>query len=143
MMFAEAATVWIAFIAFLGLIAVPLVNGHIARNQKREDWKREDEVRKTLAANTASVVALGEQTNTQLVTLQQGNDRIHALVNSTLTEAMEATVAAYIIALEALHSVPDPSPVQVARIEELVEKIANAQLALRDRAQAQSIADQV
>jgi hypothetical protein len=65
---------------------------------KRQDWKRQDDVAKRVAEAAVLLVESGKTTNTKL-------DEIHTLVNSNMTESMQAELAATVRELATLQEV--------------------------------------
>jgi hypothetical protein len=117
-------------VGMAGPFAVAHLTGKQRLAEKREDWRRQDEVAaRLLAANAKTDVKL---------------DTIHTLVNSNLTAAMQSelnALTALVVNLRAASGEGDPVK-DKAEIAHLEERIVELTAQLADRHQAQDIVEQ-
>lgn len=158
----------VVVVALFGLLATasPFIYGAVTNRQrrleKREDWDRQDlvaaraeaaqtalvrqaeEASRLLRENNVIVAESAVDTAHHLQELGDGQKVIHGLVNSNLTAAMQATLLATEMMVEALRqtSGPDTDGVMASKIaagEAQIHKLKND---LRDRFEQQTASDQ-
>lgn len=153
--------IWIALIVAIPTAvaaATPLTVGYLTarahRQDRREDWVRQDQVAARLEARqeaaarkTAEVARLLVQTDKRAAVTAEAIDgklnQIHELVNSTLTGAIEAQLLAteqQVILMRRLTEV-DPKEGDRDRIAEIELRVAELRTRLADRATQTVIAD--
>jgi hypothetical protein len=161
----------VAFLALCGTIATPLLTSHFSAKQAADkqaaDYARQDLVadRVTEAAEKVAEVAeqaketarlLEERDATAAVVAKENADlvtgkldRIHILVNSTLTGAIEAELGAHEQTLVALAELQrrdtadgrKSTPDQASALALVREKIAELRATVADRAEQTKVAD--
>ena len=143
-------TVFIALIAAAAAVIAPAILAYITgrqrRNEKREDYARQDQVadRVSDAAKQAREAArllvasnaLAADTAAASAAVTNGKlDQIHTLVNSTLTAAIEAQLDATVEQLAMMRRAlaGDTTPPSRESMAALEAKIAETRLSLTDR----------
>lgn len=124
-----ASTVLVALIVGAAPLGVVIVQGRQHRRDKREDWRRQDEV-------AARLVDSSETTNTKL-------EVIHTLVNSDRTKSINGELAATVRDLASLSELialritmgQQPSPEALAEVEAAEERVVELEAELEDRRQ--------
>jgi len=140
-----------AIVAFAGIIGpafLAWVNGNQRRAEKLEDYRREDEVAAKAAEQgkliVASVVANTAEIASNSITTNGKLDVIHTLVNSNMTQAMQAELDATIAQLVLMREVIDmkkasgvvPSEDTVSAISIIEKRIAELTVQLQERSSA-------
>jgi hypothetical protein len=146
-------------VAMLVSVIAPVIAGVVTsllhRSEKREDWRRQDEVadRAIEAADLlreATVLAAAE-TNGRLDTITGVVDEVHVLVNNNMTEALKSELAALIQGRLALREVAalkqsaglEADPETAIAIAAATDRIAEVAAELRDRTASEEAADTV
>lgn len=134
-----------------------LTNRHL-RKQKIEDYRRQDEVARKaeevavrVASNARAMQLAGERQEKFAVITQGKLDVIHALVNSSMTAAMQAELDATVRELAMMREVillnriagKEPSVDALAAVELTATRISELATALSDRLKAGKVAAEV
>jgi len=146
-------TVTIALLGFLGLIVTAIgapmllarqLNAQ-RREEKKEDWAREDKVAAKAAEAATLLVASNERAAQSAEEANGKLDVIHTLVNSNMTAAMEAQLVALqgqLVMMNRLAEITDPTVDEAAAIKAVQGQIAELTATLKDRLQATEVAQQ-
>jgi len=145
--------VWTALIVAAGSAAsavlVSVTSGRQRRADKREDWRRQDEVAARVTEATRQALAVAREAAAAVAVTSGKLDVIHTLVNSNMTAAMQAELAATVRELASLREIVnlnraagrEPSAAALAAIGAAEVRVRELEAALRDRLQAQATVD--
>lgn len=113
-----------------------VITSRIARSNKREDWRRSDEVA-TQAAEAARLLLVENRKVAATAAVTNGKlDVIHTLVNSNMTAAMQAQLAALkaqLVLMDRLAATGDSSAEELDAVAMVEAQITELEAALHDR----------
>jgi hypothetical protein len=112
--------------------------------EKREDWKRQDEVARKAAGAAELLLAENKKVAATAVETQHQLKEIHTLVNSNMTAAMQAQLVALkgqLALMERLANVAKPTVDETAAIAAVVSQIQELEAALKDRLAATEVVE--
>jgi len=132
--------VLIALIVAVASLAGPILlarsNAKARAKEKTEDWARQDAVAAQAAKAAALLLAENRKVAATAVETQGQLRQIHTLVNSNMTAAMQAQLAALkgqLVLMERLAKETPPSEDEVATFKAIEAQIAELEAALHDR----------
>jgi hypothetical protein len=139
----DAQTVELALLVglFTAITAPLLLTWLIGRQHtkdKAQDYKRQDAVRDALVKSNAAAQAAAEKAQAVLQAVSDGVERVHKLVNSDKTAAMEREKKLLAIQLAQAREINrlqggNPSPESLALIDQIENQIDNLTVELADR----------
>lgn len=149
--------VQLAVVATISPLILAVVTRYLNRSDKREDWARQDAVASRVAAAAVKVEKVAKTaaknqstTDKKLDDLAEGQREIHTLVNSNMTATMQDSHDSTVRELIALREITrlteasgaTPDPATAIAIEMAEAKVAELEVTLSAREEAQSIVEQ-
>lgn len=141
--------VWVALIVALTSMTGPLLlarsTAKSRREEKAQDYAREDEVAARAAAVADTLIVSNERAARSAEQANGKLDVIHTLVNSNMTAAMEAQLVALqgqLVMMNRLAEITDPTVDEAAAIKAVQAQIAELTASLKDRLTATEVAQQ-
>lgn len=147
------STGWVAAIVAIGTVLSPVLlawlTGRQRQAEKREDWKRQDQVAEQAAKAAALLLAQNEVVAEAAGVINEKLDTIHTLVNSQMTAALQSELDAVTRELAMMREVvalrqangQEPSRESVGAMAATEAKITELQSVLADRSASQAQVD--
>lgn len=135
----------ITLIAVFTSLTAPLLliyfTARTRRSERREDYRRQDEIAERVAEVARATAASAAATKTQLNGISNQATQIHTLVNSDMTSARQAELDQTRVVLAVLRRVVavtvekglPPLPDDLIAIQEAVDRISELESILADR----------